>query len=90
MSSWEESALATSMMMVSLGENTVARELSGSSGTLSSLESNRNLNGWGNMVSRQTYRNDLCSLSQHSSVPVNRPVSQPIPQRTNYFNFDLR
>jgi len=45
--------------------------------------------GWGTQMSRQTYKNDLCSLSQRNVVaPVNQQQSLP-PSSDDYFNFEF-
>jgi hypothetical protein len=100
--SWDEAALTTSMMMISLDENAASsRERTGSTGTLSSMvqqQRKNSMTGWGNQTSRQTYRHDLCSLNSslhQAAVPMDhqqepRPTAPPAnTSQWNYFDFDM-
>ena len=90
--SWEDIALANAMRHVSISAPTLQRRDSNES-AVSPMQMRRTSCGWGNQTTRQTYRNDLCSLSQHNmnvTVPVNHQQLQSLSQPSvDYFSFDL-
>ena len=93
-SEWDENSLSNAMMTVSLSETMERR---GSVDMSPLAQSHRMLNGWGNQTTRQTYRSDLCSLSQGNVAAAmmnnhQHAAYQGQPQVSvggDYFNFDL-
>ncbi|CAB9526299.1 expressed unknown protein [Seminavis robusta] len=90
-SGWDEITLANAMLNVSLSSPGLQRRDSREN-TSSPMQLRRADGGWGSQTTRQTYRNDLCTLSQHNSTvaaPVNQQPASPAQSTGDYFNFDL-